>query len=83
MALRDVNMRDREMENPTLLFERLDQRKEFARMLEMLNDPELHAMLRTHMAMTSFPWKIDEFQPYQDWLAAVEGARDSSEDVSK
>ena len=61
MALRDVNMRDREMENPTLLFERLDQRKEFARMLEMLNDPELHAMLRTHMAMTSFPWKIDEF----------------------
>ena len=83
MALRDVNTRDREVSNPTLLFERLDRRKEFARMLEMLNDPELHAMLRTHMAMTSFPWKIDEFQPYRDWLAAVEGACDSSEEMSK
>lgn len=78
MALRDVNLHDEEMSNPTLLFERLDRRGEFSRMMEMLRDPKLQAMLRMHMAMTSFPWQIDEFQPYKDWLAAVEDCRTSS-----
>ena len=78
MALRDINVYEQEMAHPTLLFERLDQRGGFSRMLEMLSDPELQAMLRTHMAMTAFPWRIDDFQPYKDWLAAVEHENYSS-----
>jgi hypothetical protein len=82
MALADVNARERELLHLIHLFERLDRRGEFSRMMEMLRDPNLQAMLRTHMAMTSFPWCIEDCPAYLEWVAVQQGNSSSAKDVN-